>query len=318
MWEEFDEFVRNLFYFTNGKNIVLWGYDSNGLFIQHLFERVNRKIEYIVDDISIHPKVSIMRSAEIEFITPDIYVVIIAGKPDVEKNKFLEEKGFREDISYIYAGKRLYANMGNNDTWENISYYGYLEKKFDVNISEKKTIDKIERPREDCLNYAPGMGYPLVDVLDNFSFTENDAVFDFGCGKGGALLLFKKSGVCKIAGVEYDKQLYDIICDNFKKMNIETENILHGDAALIKNELDNYNYFFMYNPFQDETFRQVINNIEESWKRKKRRIIFIYSGTYCHKEVILHDLFKLSKQIYTDYSVRNVNIYMIDEWSTGD
>ena len=101
MWKEFDQFVRKMFYFTNGKNIVLWGYDSNGLFIQHLFERVNRKIEYIVDDISIHPKVSIMRSAEIKFITPDIYVVIIAGKPNMEKDRFLEEKGFREDISYI-------------------------------------------------------------------------------------------------------------------------------------------------------------------------------------------------------------------------
>ena len=207
MWKEFDQFVRKMFYFTNGKNIVLWGYDSNGLFIQHLFERVNRKIEYIVDDISIHPKVSIMRSAEIKFITPDIYVVIIAGKPNMEKDRFLEEKGFREDISYIYAGKWLYAEVDYNDIWENVSYYGYLEKKFDVDILEKKTIDKIERPREDCLNYAPGMGYPLVDVLDNFTFTNNDAVFDFGCGKGGALLLFKKGGVRKLGGVEYDKQL---------------------------------------------------------------------------------------------------------------
>ena len=83
----------------------------------------------------------------------------------MEKDRFLEEKGFREDISYIYAGKWLYAEVDYNDIWENVSYYGYLEKKFDVDILEKKTIDKIERPREDCLNYAPGMGYPLVDVL---------------------------------------------------------------------------------------------------------------------------------------------------------
>ena len=69
-----------------------------------------------------------MRSAEIKFITPDIYVVIIAGKPNMEKDRFLEEKGFREDISYIYAGKWLYAEVDYNDIWENVSYYGYLEK----------------------------------------------------------------------------------------------------------------------------------------------------------------------------------------------
>ena len=68
IWKEFDEFVNKLFYFTNGKYTVLWGYGLSGLFVHHLFSRVNRKIEYIVDDNSMNPKVSIMRSCEIEKI----------------------------------------------------------------------------------------------------------------------------------------------------------------------------------------------------------------------------------------------------------
>ena len=68
-----------------------------------------------------------------------------------------------------------------------------------------------------------------------------NAVFDFGCGKGGALLLFQKSGVQKLAGVEYDKPLYDILLDNYRKMGLSAENIINGDAALIRSELDDYN-----------------------------------------------------------------------------
>lgn len=313
IWREFDEFVNRIFYFTNGKCIVLWGYGLSGLFIQHLFSRVNRKIEYIVDDSSMNPKISVMRSCEIEDIIPETYAVIISEERDEKKEAFLEMRGFKEGIHYIYARKYLYSSINSEDLWKNISYYEFLENKYGADIVERKSVDKMENPKKDALNYSPGMGYPLMDVLDNFVFGPDDAVFDFGCGKGGALLLFKRSGILKIAGVEYDKPLYDILLRNFNKMGVSAENIINGDAALIKNELDDYNYFFMYNPFEGETFRHVIDNIEESWKRKRRRITFIYSGPYCHQYVVAHGILRLSKQIYTDYSVRKVNIYTIEE-----
>lgn len=313
IWTEFDEFVRKMFHFTNGKSIVLWGYGLSGFFIYHVFSRVNRKIEYIVDDSSLSPKIPIMRTCEIIDIIPDTCAVILSDGYDKEKEKFLEERGFKENIHFIYARKYLYESINSQNIWKNLSYYDYLENRFNVDIVEHKFVEMMENPKKDALNYSPGMGYPLMDVLDNFIFQPEDAVFDFGCGKGGALLLFQKSGVQKIAGVEYDKPLYDILTDNYRKMGLSAENVINGDAALIRNELDDYNYFFMYNPFQGETFRQVIDNIEESWKKKRRRIIFIYSGPYCHREVVEHGIFKLSKQIYTDYSVRNVNIYMTDK-----
>lgn len=311
IWTEFDEFVTKMFYFTNGKKVVLWGYESSGLFIEHLFLRSNRNIEYIVDDNSMNPKIPIMRSCEINDITPDTCAVILSGEYDSGKEEFLTERGFKENLHYIYARKYLFENINNQNMWKNLSYYDYLENKFNVDIVERKLADKMENAKADATNYSPGMGYPLMDVLDHFVFLKEDAVFDFGCGKGGALLLFQKSGVHKIAGVEYDKPLYDILCDNFIKMGVSAADIINGDAALMRNELDEYNYFFMYHPFVGETFRQVIDNIEESWRRKNRRITLIYSGPYCHEDVVEHGMFKLSKQIYTDYSVRNVNVYMI-------
>lgn len=313
IWKEFDEFINRMFYFTNGKCIVLWGYGLSGLFIRHLFARANRKIEYIVDDSSMNPKIPVMRSCEIEEIIPETCVVILSGERDEEKEAFLAERGFQEGVHYIYARKYLYSGLDSGDLWKNISYYEYLENKFGVDIVERKFVDEMDHPKKDALNYSPGMGYPLIDVLDNFVFHPDDAVFDFGCGKGGALLLFQRSGCSKIAGVEYDRPLYDTLLDNYGKMGVSCENIINGDAALIKKELDTCNYFFMYNPFEGETFRHVVDNMEESWRRKRRRITFIYSGPYCHRYVVAHGIFRLSKQIYTDYSVRNVNIYTIEE-----
>lgn len=313
IWKDFDEFVEEMFYFVNGKRIVLWGYELSGFVIQHLFARKNRKIECIVDDMSMSPKVPIVRSCEIENISPETCAVILSGERDKTKENFLKERGFQENKHYIYARKRLYGRFDCKNIWKNISYYEYLENKFDVDIVERKSVDSMENPKSDALNYSPGLGYPLADVLDNFVFCKNDAVFDFGCGKGGALLLFQRYGIQKMAGVEYDKQLYDTLLDNFTKMDLSAENIINGDAAKVQNELDEYNYFFAYNPFIGRTFCQVINNIEESWRRKRRRIIFIYAGPSCHQEVIAHGMFRLSKQIYTDYSVRNVNIYTIED-----
>lgn len=262
IWTEFDNWIKEMFYFTNGKSIVLWGYGLSGFFIQHLFSRTNRKIEYIVDDNSLNPKIPIMRSCEISDISPDTCVVIISEEYDRKSEEFLIKLGFKENISYIFARKYLYERLNTDNIWRNISYYEYLENKFGADIIEKKGIDRMKNPKKDALNYSPGMGYPLMDVLDNFN-----------------------------------------------KIGISPENIINGDAARVKSELDEYNYFFMYNPFHGETFRHVIDNIEESQKRRKRRITLIYSGPYCHMEVIAHGIFKLSKQIYTDYSVRKVNIY---------
>ncbi len=313
IWKEFDEFVKSMFLFTNGKSIVLWGYNADGFFIQHLFTRVNRKIEYIVDDGSMNPKIPVMRSVEINNISPAIHSVIIAGMRDDKKEEFLVRRGFREGVHFIYARKCIYEHIKGCNLWKNLSYYDYLENKYGVDIVGKKLVEEMEYPQKDALNYSPGLGYPLMDVLDNFIFTEEDAVFDFGCGKGGALILFQKSGVKKWGGVEYDKQLYNVLLQNFEKMGIGTEQIINGDAAAVGSELDGYNYFFMYNPFQGETFCRTVENMEKSWSRKRRRLTFIYSGPYCHTDVVEHGIFRLSKQIYTDYSVRNVNIYTTDE-----
>lgn len=309
MWEEFDIAVNKMFRFANGKKVVLWGYERSGWFIEHLFRRSKKQIEYIVDDsYSMSYKLHISRSFTIESMDRDTTAVLLTFADDGKARDFLESIGYREGINFVFLRNIFY----NDSMTRKLSYFDWLEYRYGADIIDAKGIGKIASPNADCRHYAAGIDYPLIDVLDNFSFSTEDAVFDYGCGKGNVLPLFKKMGVNRLGGVEYDSELYQTACDNFHKFGCNADGLLKGDAALIKEDLDDYNYFFIQNSFVGKTFDKVIQNIQESYERKRRKIILIYAGTFCHDNVLSNSNFKLSKTIDTDYWVRNVNIYMLN------
>ena len=45
MWRKFDKCIQEMFRFTNGKQVVLWGYGEAGWFIEHIFRVYNKKID---------------------------------------------------------------------------------------------------------------------------------------------------------------------------------------------------------------------------------------------------------------------------------
>lgn len=310
IWKEYEKAKSVLFDFVNAKQVVLWGYEYNAYFLEHVFRRHNKNIEHIVDDGKVNPRIPITRSCELIDLSTDKYAVIITGEHSDAIEAYLQEKGFIPNVHYIYA-KDVFLKPGREQY--NVSYFGYLESYYTVDITERKLPECMEKPTEDCLMYSPGIGYGLADVLDQFQISAKDAVFDFGCGKGGALVLFEKWGFKRYGGVEYDRQLYSVLNENFDKLGLDKSRLINNDATELTSSLDEYNYFFMYNPFQGETFTKVINNIEMSWKRNKRKIVLIYAGPYCHEDVIKNNYFVFTKKIYTDYSVRNVHVYVIPE-----
>lgn len=309
MWKKFDKCIQEMFRFTNGKQVVLWGYGEAGWFIEHLFRIYNKKIDYIVDDYLVAPRISVYRSVELEDLDKDTHVVLLSFVRNEEVDEFLSSLGYKEKENYIYL-KDIF--FGDKYLPRKISYQNWLEHEYGMDIVTHKGIDEVERVSNEAFYYSPGIDYALMDVINEFCFDESDAVFDFGCGKGGALLLFERGGIQKLGGVEFDSELYTIACSNFKKVGINTDYLYHEDASKLTEELDEFNYFFIYNSFQGKLFQQVIHNLEESYKRKKRKITFIYSGPYCHSEVIKNNVFKFSKQIYTDYAVRRVRIYITE------
>lgn len=108
-------------------------------------------------------------------------------------------------------------------------------------------------------------------------------------------------------GVEIVKDMYDQCVINMRKLNIDCD-LLNGNAT--ECGIDDYNCFFFYNPFGESVLKKVLDNIQKSFVRRRRKLYLIYANPFSHKEVIQNGLFKLHKQIRTDLYDPLLNIYV--------
>ncbi|MCM1415711.1 MAG: hypothetical protein NC430_07275 [bacterium] len=303
-WQVLDVKLNEMFRMLNGRQVILWGYGQSGCFLEHIFARKNRKIDYIVDNFKRYPsRLHIYTPSFIQELDCRNCFVICTFPEDDESRSFLAECGFEEYVSYINLNKYLFGNDSRK-----LSYYDWLEHYYGADIVTGEGVGN-----GDNRFYSYGNDYALMDVLDDFSFTEEDSVFDFGCGKGGPMIMFFDKGVGHVGGVEFDKHLCDIAGDNLEKCGVTDYKLWNDNALNIREELDRYNIFFMYNPFVGNTFRGVIKNMEDSYLRNRRKMFLIYSGVTQHKDVVNNGYFRFAKRIENDYWNKYSNIYVIDE-----
>lgn len=164
-----------------------------------------------------------------------------------------------------------------------------------------------------CVNLSPKEIFPILDKCHCIP-QKNDAIFDFGCGKGSALFSFLDYGFSQVGGVEYVDNVYEILKSNAEKMcnelNDKKMNCYHGDATLVKEELDGYNWFYLFDPFGRDVFEKVINNICESLNRCPRKIWIIYILPKSHDIIEKTGRFVLTNQFEIMTRQRVVNIYV--------
>lgn len=191
--------------------------------------------------------------------------------------------------------------------------FNYLQYVHGIDISNKKIEDMDYQFHDGGGSvFSTVMDYTFKRLLDHFEFSADDAAFDFGCGKGTALLLFEQHGVGKVGGVEYDHEMINIARENFRKLGIDEDGLLEGDAALVKEELDQYNYFYLYNPYGGKTFDKSIENIVDSFRRKKRKIVVIYSNSVLHKAFAQYPELVRTMQIDIDCGLGYANVYALE------
>lgn len=301
-WQALDTKLNKIFRLLNGRQVILWGYGQSGRFLEHIFRKRNRNLDYIIDNYKEYPsQLRIYTTSILQELDSRNCFIICAFPENEESRNILLEYGYEEYVSYIYLHKELCENDGRK-----ISYYDWLEYFYGVDIVGAEHVEE-----GDNLFYSYGNDYSLMDVLDNFYFTKEDSIFDFGCGKGGPMIMFYDRGIGHVGGVEFSKDLCNIARDNLEKCSVTDYRLWNDNALNIKEELDSYNFFYMYNPFVGETFRGVIKNLEDSYLRNKRKMCLIYSGVTHHKDVIHNGYFRLAKRINNDYWNKYTNIYLI-------
>jgi hypothetical protein len=104
-------------------------------------------------------------------------------------------------------------------------------------------------------------------------------------------------------GVEYQDRLYETLVHNYENLGLTAPglkaeiNLIHGDASKLEEELDDYDWFYFFSPFEGELFEHTIQNICRSMDRVPRKVHIIYINPDCHEMINQTGRFYLTNQI---------------------
>lgn len=316
------------------RRVVLYGYGYTGRFLKWYAEYYHSiKVDYVVSlDMRFGQAYDqeIFRKSLFDFHFKDVEdaVIWLAEPVDEEISDFIAKKKYIKNQTYfdfyeaIY-GKDLNWALGNEDCdvfrkqktgKRDIQFLEWLEWKYQCNFITAIDRKDLDVAKEHGASYRVTTQKEIFPILDKCHCipTEKDAIFDYGCGKGGAMVSFLDYGFSHVGGVEYEPQIYNVLVDNMSKLKLdEMENVecIQGNAAEINMQLDKYNWFYFFQPFDNEIFRQCIDAIVESVKRCDRKVHIISIAPKSYKCIEDAGCFRLTNQFTIDSRQRVVDVY---------
>lgn len=331
--DEFRKTLDDIMLKAMHDSVLLYGYESyTGRFIKWYAEYYHSiNIEYLVSTDMSRGRAydsEIFRPSIIEFNYKNVKsaVIWVAEPMTKEIKTFLENRGYIKDETYFDFYEAIYgldvygSNKDNIDIFRkkkegrrDIQFLEWLEWKYDCNFVTRIKQEELEVAKEHGEGYGCTTQKEIFSILDRCHCLPkaNDAIFDYGCGKGGALVSFLDYGFEHVGGVEYEPKIYEVLKDNMKKLELNSDKVemFYGDAAKIDKELDNYNWFYFFLPFDNYIFEKCVRAICNSYKRKKRKLHIISISPYSHECIETTDVFRLTNQFTIDMRQRVVNIY---------
>lgn len=317
--------------------VLLYGYESyTGRFIKWYAEYYHGiKIDYLLSTNTTRNGAysqEIFRPNLLKFHYKDVddAVIWVAEVITESLQQMLDEYGKEKrregriyfDFYKAIYGADIYGEEQNNvdvfhkrkEGKRDIQFLEWLEWKYKCNFVTRISREFMEVV--DCHGAAYGCStqkeiFPILDHCHCIP-QEEDSIFDFGCGKGGALVSFLDYGFKRVGGVEYEPKIFDVLKDNMYKLGLENKTeLIYGDAGDLTIELDQYNWFYFWQPFDATVLDKCMRAICDSYGRKSRKIYIIYIAPVYYESVerIGSKLFRLTNQFTVDMQSRVVNIY---------
>ncbi len=187
----------------------------------------------------------------------------------------------------------------------------YWEKRLKVNTYGNRDVDI-----DDGLRYEPAPYLIIQEVLNRLNLGANDVFVDLGCGKGRALLMAMRRPIKKVVGVEYDKQCLDIARSNLANAQGPELALIHGLAQEF--DFSEASCLFLYNPFGEQTLREVMQSLTTSLKEKPRRFQIVYLNPQHNNAIEETRLFNNTENwptsIFPDFDVYPVQPIAVSFW----
>lgn len=337
MLQVFDEFRKRLdsvIVKAFGRRIVLWGYGYTGRFIAWYAEYYHSiKVDFIIEDNwerSMPYEFPLFKSSLLDFDYKDVNnAVIWLAVPENEIiTQKMKERGYIKGDTYINFLETIYGENSrceNRDSEEifyqkksgtrDVQFMEWLEYVYNCNLVTSIQTRYFEHQNAGGHYYAITTQKEIFPILDKCHCipSESDAIFDFGCGKGGAIISFLDYGFRKVGGVEFERKIFDVMISNFNNLGIDTKNTvscIYGDATRVTEKLDEYNWFYYFDPFDKDIFTMTIHNLCESLKRKPRKVTVININPAFHDVVIDSGYFILTNQFTVNMRQRVVDIFI--------
>lgn len=330
--EEFRKTLDDMMLQSIHSSILLYGYESyTGRFVKWYAKYYHSmEMDYLVST-----DMSRGRAYDMEIFRPGILdfnyrnvrqAVIWVAEPMTENlRESLEEKGYQAGETYFDFYGAIYGTDICNTAEEGTDVFrkkktGRRDIQFLEWLEWKHGCNFVTRVRQEFLEVAGehGEGYgcttqkEIFPILDRCHCIpqEGDAIFDYGCGKGGALVSFLDYGFHRVGGIEYEPGIYEVLKENMSRLGLEKQaELLYGDAGELTKELDGYNWFYFFLPFDGYIFAKCVESICGSYKRKKRKIRVISISPYSHECVEKSGIFRLTNQFTIDTRQRVVDVY---------
>ncbi len=329
---EFRECLDNIMIQSIHSSILLYGYESyTGRFIKWYAEYYHSiKIDYLVSTDMSRGRAydsEIFRPSVIDFNYRNVrQAVIWVTEPmtqnlrvDLEGKGYVKGKTYFDFYEAIYGSDIYGKNEEDTDIFRkkkegkrDIQFLEWLEWKYGCNFVTRIHHDFLEVAGEHGGGYGCTTQKEIFPILDHCHCIPqtDDAIFDYGCGKGGALVSFLDYGFQRVGGVEYEPKIYDVLKENINLLELESRvEILYGDAGEIMDPLDSYNWFYFFLPFDNYIFEKCVKAICESYKRKKRKIRIISISPYSHECIEKTGVFRLTNQFTIDMRQRVVDVF---------
>ncbi len=332
IFSQFRNCLDELMFPAMHKRVLLYGYESyTGRFIKWYAEYYHSiKIDYLVS-----PDMTRSRGYDQEIFRPSILdfdyrdvkdaVIWLAEPLTKELQRWLKIKGGGTNYYDFY--KALYGSDISWDTEDgtdaftrrkvgkrDIQFFEWLEWKYHCNFLTAIEKNEFEVASEHGAPYRCTTQKEIFPILDKCHCVPDidDAIFDYGCGKGSALISFLDYGFKKVGGAEYEPKIYDVLMDNMQKLGIDTDEnveLICGDAGKLDTELDQYNWFYFFLPFDNRIFEKCMDSICRSYQRKKRKLHIISISPLSWRCIEDSGIFRLVNQFTVDMRQRVVDVF---------
>lgn len=332
IFNEFRKVLDDIMLRAMHSRVLLYGYESyTGRFVKWYAEYYHSiNIDYLVSTDMSRGRAydfEVFRPSVLDFGYKDVNEAIIwVVEPMTEElASWLKDKGYAKGKTYFDFYEAIYGediygvNDKNADIFKkrkegkrDIQFLEWLEWKCGCNFVTRIKHEFLEVAGEHGEGYGCTTQKEIFPILDRCHCIpqEEDAIFDYGCGKGGALVSFLDYGFKRVGGVEYEPKIYDVLKENIERLGLGNKvELLYGDAGNLTEQLDGYNWFYFFLPFDNVIFEKCVKAICESYQRKERKIHIISISPYSHECVEKTGMFRLTNQFTIDMRQRVVDVF---------